>query len=78
MRSRLAARRWRSGRGRRDPSSSNIDHYDFDLGGPLLHDGRRRIADCGDLMLSETDGETTARRSARRREILLKRGAVPS
>lgn len=37
-------------------SSSDISHYDFDLGGPLLADGKRRLVDCGNLALSKSDG----------------------
>lgn len=37
-------------------SSSNINHHDFDLGGPLLGDGSRALHDAGDLQLSATDG----------------------
>jgi agmatinase len=58
-------------------SSSNIDHYDFDLGGPLLGDGGRRIADCGDLDLSESDGAANRAAIEAATAILLKRKAVP-
>jgi agmatinase len=58
-------------------SSLNIDHHDFDLGGPLLHDGRRELVDCGDLALVPGDG--TGNRAAIRAatRAILDRGAVP-
>ncbi len=37
-------------------SSTGIDHHDFDLGGPLLGDGGRRLIDCGDLSAVPGDG----------------------
>ena len=34
-----------------------LDHWDFDLGGPLLGDGACRIADLGNLPTKSKDGE---------------------
>lgn len=58
-------------------SSSNIDHHDFDLGGPLLGDGRRRLFDAGDLDLAP--GQGAANRAAIRAATaeILAAGAVP-
>jgi agmatinase len=58
-------------------TSLDLDHHDFDLDGPLFHDGRRWGADLGDLALSPTDG--AANRAAIRRvtAAVLAQGAVP-
>lgn len=58
-------------------SSSNIDHWDFDLGGTLLAEGSRRLLDAGDLALSDTDGG--ANRAAIEAAVgaILGAGAVP-
>lgn len=42
-------------------SSSNIDHFDFDLGGTLLGSSPRRLVDAGNLKLSPTDGTVNHR-----------------
>jgi agmatinase len=58
-------------------SSLNIDHHDFDLGGPLLHDGRRALVDCGDLALVPGDGPGNRAAIAAATRAILARGAVP-
>jgi agmatinase len=58
-------------------SSSNIDHYDFDLGGPLLGDGARRLVDCGDLVLSPDDGAGNREAIGAATAAVLARRAVP-
>jgi agmatinase len=58
-------------------SSSNIDHYDFDLGGPLLADGARRLVDCGDLVLSPLDGKANRTVIGATVSDVLARSAVP-
>jgi agmatinase len=58
-------------------SSSNIDHYDFDLGGPLFGDGRRRFVDAGDLKLSPWDGRANQEAIVATTEAILRSGAVP-
>ncbi len=58
-------------------SSSNIDHHDFDLGGPLLGDGRRRLLDAGDLPLSATDGPANRAMIEAATRAVLGAGAVP-
>lgn len=58
-------------------SSSNIDHFDFDLGGPLLADGGRALQDAGDLVLSETDGGANRAAIQSATAWVLGQGAVP-
>jgi agmatinase len=58
-------------------SSSNIDHHDFDLDGPLLGDGRRRLYDAGDLMLSATDGPGNRAVIEAATRAILSKGGVP-
>ena len=58
-------------------SSLNIDHHDFDLGGPLLHDGRRDLVDCGDLALAPGDGPGNRAAIEAAARTILARGAVP-
>lgn len=58
-------------------SSLDVDHFDFDLGGPLLGDGGRRLVDLGDLMLSPTDGAANGAAIAEATATALARGATP-
>ncbi len=58
-------------------SSSNIDHYDFDLGGPLLAAGARALYDAGDLVLSSQDGATNRQAIRAATADILGQGAVP-
>jgi agmatinase len=58
-------------------SSSNIDHYDFDLCGPLLGASARRLLDCGDLVLSPDDGAGNRAAIGAATAAVLARGAVP-
>lgn len=58
-------------------SSCNIDHYDFDLGGPLLGNGRRRLIDCGDLVLEPEDGAGNRAAIHRATSAILENNAVP-
>ncbi len=58
-------------------SSMNIDHYDFDLGGPLLADGGRALVDLGDLTLSATNGDANRLAIQRATQAILAAGAVP-
>lgn len=54
-----------------------IDHYDYDLGGPLL-DGRDiRIVDCGDVSGEPLDIPGNVERARRAVERILEGGAVP-
>ena len=58
-------------------SSSNIDHFDFDLGGPLLGDGRRALYDAGDLVLSATDGPANRAAIQAMTRAIVGQGGVP-
>ncbi|MEB8385718.1 arginase family protein [Rhodobacteraceae bacterium KMM 6894] len=58
-------------------SSTNIDHFDFDLGGPLMGDGRRRLVDCGDLDLQAQDGQTNRAAITNATAAILARQATP-
>lgn len=58
-------------------TSNNIDHYDFDLGGPLMAEGRLRLCDMGDLVLAPADGTGNATAIHAFTAQLLARGAVP-
>ncbi|MDX8355855.1 arginase family protein [Cognatiyoonia sp. IB215182] len=58
-------------------SSSNIDHYDFDLGGPLMAGGQRRLVDLGDLDLGVGKGEDNRQAIQGATTSVLQRGATP-
>ena len=58
-------------------SSTNIDHYDFDLGGPLMGDNTRRLVDCGDLVLTPGDGPANRAAIRSGTAALLAAGATP-
>lgn len=58
-------------------SSANIDHYDFDLGGPLLGDSGRALVDCGNLELTPTDGPGNRVAIQSATETILGAGGVP-
>jgi agmatinase len=53
-----------------------LAHYDFDLGGPLLPDGRRMV-DCGDLAFDPADLPGNRARIAAAYRTLLARGSAP-
>ena len=57
--------------------SSGLDHWDFDLGGPLF-DGRNiRVADCGDVPADPADMKGHYRIAETAVRTILKRGAYP-
>jgi len=58
-------------------SSSNIGHYDFDLGGPLLGKGGRALYDAGDLDLSATEGAANRAAIAAMTRGIVGQGGVP-
>ena len=58
-------------------TSSNIDHYDYDLGGTLLGDGKRRLVDCGDLLLNATDGPGNRDAIQTATRAVLEKGGIP-
>jgi len=58
-------------------SSEALDHYDFDLGGPLL-DGRAvRVVDCGDVRSDPLDVAGTCGRITEATAAILRAGALP-
>ncbi|WP_227270364.1 arginase family protein [Roseobacter weihaiensis] len=58
-------------------SSSNIDHYDFDLGGPLLADNSKKLVDCGDLILEPEDAVRNRAAIQQATSAILEKKAVP-
>jgi agmatinase len=54
-----------------------IDHYDFDLGGPLLDNRDIRAADCGDLPGDPSDPSGNHRRAEEKIRAVIDAGAVP-
>lgn len=58
-------------------TSLDLDHWDFDLGGPLFAEGRHGAVDLGDLVLSPQDGPANAAAIRGVTETVLARGAVP-
>ena len=58
-------------------SSSNLDHWDYDLGGPLFGDGPARLVDCGDVDTTADDGAGNRARIEAVTAALVARGAVP-
>jgi agmatinase len=57
--------------------SATLSHYDFDLGGPLLGEGKASVADCGDLPFDEADPAANRERIRKAVAIMLGRGATP-
>ena len=57
--------------------AARLDHYDFDLGGPLLGDGRARVVDCGDVAGDAADAEGNRQRITAAIRAILEAGAVP-
>lgn len=58
-------------------SSTSLDHFDFDLGGPILADNKYRLVDCGDLELSETDGFANRLAIQTTTSTILAKGGTP-
>jgi agmatinase len=58
-------------------SSSGIDHFDFDLDGPLLADGSWTLRDAGDLALDPQDGPANRAAITAATAAILAAGAVP-
>jgi agmatinase len=57
--------------------SEMIDHYDFDLGGPLLDNSDTRVIDCGDLPGDPSDPIGNQRRSQKKIRAIINAGAIP-
>lgn len=54
-----------------------LDHWDFDLGGPLLADGSCRVADLGNLPTKSKDGKGNRKLIETQTRKILSAGAVP-
>lgn len=54
-----------------------IDHYDFDLGGPMLDGKPIRIVDCGNVIHDPADPAATPERARAATEAIVSRGALP-
>lgn len=54
-----------------------LDHWDFDLGGPLLGDGTFKVADAGNLTTSPLDGSGNRQLIKRATAEILDAGAIP-
>ena len=54
-----------------------IDHYDFDLGGPMLHDKSKQVIDCGDLAGDPQDSEGNFQKIERSVKSIRNAGSVP-
>ena len=54
-----------------------LDHWDFDLGGPLLGDGSFSVADAGNLKTSPLDGDANRRLIREATTQIVGTGAVP-
>lgn len=57
--------------------ADEIDHYDFDLEGPLLADKSIRVVDCGDLPGDPKDSEGNFNHIVTTVKTILSAGAVP-
>lgn len=58
------------------PYAANLEHFDFDLGGPIFPDGVRAV-DCGDLDGDVTDPAGNRARIRAGVATILSKGAVP-
>lgn len=63
-------------RGASAPQAARREHYDFDLGGPLLRPGQGMV-DCGDIAFDPDDFAGNRARIETVYATLLKRGAAP-
>jgi agmatinase len=54
-----------------------LDHYDFDLGGPLLNQRDIRVVDCGDIRGDPLNPEGTSKRITEALRSVIYAGAVP-
>lgn len=57
--------------------SNMLDHYDFDLGGPLLDNRHIRVVDCGDVPGDPSDSAGNQRRATQMIQSVINTGAVP-
>ncbi|MDH3672350.1 MAG: agmatinase [Gammaproteobacteria bacterium] len=56
---------------------SAVNHFDFDLGGPVLGDGGIKALDCGDLDGDVQDAAGNRERITKAMRTILDRGAIP-
>ncbi len=54
-----------------------IDHYDFDLGGPLLDNTGIRVVDCGDVPGHPADPVGNQKRATEKVQNIIDTGAIP-
>jgi agmatinase len=54
-----------------------LDHWDYDFGGPLLGNGKCRVADLGNLPTKTRDGKGNRKLIEAQTRKILKAGAVP-
>jgi len=54
-----------------------LDHWDFDLGGPLLGDGEFTVADAGNLKTASLDGDGNRRLIREATTQIIGSGAIP-
>jgi agmatinase len=57
--------------------SHMLNHYDFDLGGPLLNNRNIRLLDCGDVPGDPYDSAGNQRRALEKIRFMINAGAVP-
>ncbi|MDJ0683071.1 MAG: agmatinase [Alphaproteobacteria bacterium] len=56
--------------------SIGLDHYDFDLGGPVLDNRPIRVLDCGDVLADARDLTLHYKRAEKAARILFEKGAL--
>lgn len=54
-----------------------LNHYDFDLGGPLLAGGRIRVVDCGDVPGDPCDPAANFKLAIEKIRSIINAGAIP-
>ena len=54
-----------------------LTHMDFDVGGPLLGDGSKKVVDCGDLKFDEDKPAKNRKRIRKAIKRIVGKGAVP-
>lgn len=59
------------------PLTANVDHFDFDLGGPVFPEAGLRAVDCGNLPFDENDAAGNRDTIRKAVSAVVSRGAVP-
>jgi len=57
--------------------SDGLDHWDFDIGGPLIDDRNIRVVDCGDIPVNPDDIKAHYQIAEKAVRTILERGAYP-